>query len=378
MACEAIKEEEARGTKLFTICATTAADCRETIVLGPSGIMSCYSEKDPRRPTYFPSKSRLEWPSGAVARLLSAENPNSSRGINSSFIYMDEIASYADIDVFHQLMFGLRIAPAKAIITTTPKATPTLIELSKRIGKDVRLISGSTFENQSNLSGNFISSIKAAYEGTSLGEQELYGKLILTSPDALWQQQTILDNTVEEEDVPEFISIAIGIDPAVSSGKNSDLTGIVVVGLGNDDKMYTLGDHSGKYSPQAWTSKVVSLYDQYSQNAPVTLVVERNQGGDLIADSLSRERSFLPIKTIFSTANKLSRAQPIALLYEQSKVKHVRGRGLGDLENELISYDGKGKGKSNTSPNRMDALVFACTHLMPAKRSFVKSREILF
>lgn len=316
----------------------------------------------------------MEWPSGAVARLVSAESAERARGINTGFLWIDEAGSIDDIDIFHQLMFGLRIAPSKCIITTTPRANKIMIELNRRIGKDVRVISGSTFDNAANLSDNFITSVKEAYEGTSLGDTELHGKLILSSPDAMWQQQTILDNTVEDYQLPEIVSYACGIDPAVSKNKHSDLTGIVLVGLGSDDRLYVLGDYSGKYSPREWTQKVISLYDTYSQTAPMILVVEINQGGDLVKDSLSRERPFLPIKGVFATANKLSRMQPVALLYEQGKVKHVRGRGLGDLENEMISFDGKGKQKS---PDRADALVMGVMNLSPAKKNRIVTKEFL-
>lgn len=279
LACEAIRQEEARGTKLFTICAPTAADIRDTIITGPSGILSCYPPDDKRRPTYYPSYSRLEWPSGAVARLISAENSERARGINTGFLYLDEVGSIDDIDIFHQLMFGLRAHPSKCIITTTPRANAIMIELSKRFGKDVRVITGSTYDNASNLTDSFITSVREAYEGTSLGESELHGKLILSSTDALWQQQTLMDNTIEEYEAPNYVSFSIGVDPAVSKGKHSDLTGIVVVALGEDDRMYVLGDFSGKYSPQQWSQKVVSLYDMYSLQGPTSIVVERNQGG---------------------------------------------------------------------------------------------------
>lgn len=373
LAVECIKEQERKGVKLFTFCAPTASDLRDTIVEGPSGLLSVYAPNDPRKPEYISSKSRVEWPSGAVARLISAENPERARGVNSEFLYMDEVGSIDDKDIFDQLMFGLRIGTAKALITTTPRANKIMIALNKRIGKDVRLISGSTYENAANLSAGFITTIRDAYEGTSLGSQELEGKLILSSEDALWQQQTILDNTVDEEDLPaSFVSVAIGVDPAVSKGKHSDLTGICVVAVGDNGKMYVLGDFSGKYSPKAWAQKVVSLYDTYAAFAPTTIIVERNQGGDLVKDSLSRERNFLPVKDVFATANKLARAQPIALLYEQGKVKHVRGRKLQPLEDEMISFDGKGKQKS---PDRLDSMVMACTHLMPSQPARIITKE---
>lgn len=373
-ACEWIKEQVASGEKLVTICAPTSSDLRDTITEGPSGILSCYYEKDPSRPTYVPSKSRIEWPNGAVARLISAENPERGRGLNTGILWMDEVGSMNDIDIYHQLMFGLRSGKSKALITTTPRACAIVIDLHKRIGKDVRLVNGSTFENKDNLSDTFINTITSAYEGTSMGSQELHGKLILTNPGAMWQQKTILDNTIEEETLPNIVAYAIGIDPAVSVGKKSDKTGISVVGLGEDGLLYILGDYTGKYSSQGWAQKVTSLYDQYSQVGPVTIIVERNNGGDMCADALYRERPNLPVKTIFSSSSKLARAQPIALLAEQGKVKHVRGAGLQDLEAEMISFDGRGKQKS---PDYLDAFVFAATHLAPLKKNFVAARDFL-
>lgn len=341
---------------------------------GPSGILACASPRDKYKPEYIPSKSRIEWSNGARARLVSAEEPSRLRGANSAFLWADEICAFKDGDAFDQAMFGLRLPPAKGILTTTPKASKLMIRLSKRFGKDIRLITGSTYDNKSNLDQGFLYNIEDAYGGTRLGKQELLGELLLASEDALWNPELILQNTVEEHQLPSMVKYAIGCDPATSKHKHSDLTGIVLVGLGEDDRLYILKDLSGKYSPQQWAQAVVNLYDQYSHSGPVTIVVERNAGGQLCIENLTRYRPFLPIKDIFSTANKIARAEPIALLAEQGKLKHVRGAGLSDLEDEMTSFDGLSRQKS---PDRMDAMVFAATQLMPTKKSFVVSREFL-
>lgn len=374
LGSEALRHVVSEGVKDIVIVAPTSADLRETNVSGMSGVLSVFPPNDPNRPEYVPSKSRIEFPNGARVRLLSAEEADRGRGGNPQWVWYDELSSYKNPDIFHQVQLSLRIAPAKAIITTTPKATPLMIELSKRFGKDINVTYGSTYDNSANLSANYLRAVEAAYEGTRLGDQELHGRLLLTSEDALWNPELIDRCKVHESDLPKMVKYCIAVDPAASHGKKSDATGIVIVGMGEDDKLYILGDLTGKYSPQGWASKVIQNFDYLSRTAPTIIVVESNMGGEMATSTLTRERPFLPVKTVFHTANKLSRAEPIALLAEQGKIKHVVQAGLTDLEDELISYDGK----SNTrSPNRLDAMVMACTHLAPVKKSFVVSREFL-
>lgn len=386
-----IRKKVNQGVKSITIVAPTSSDLRNTIVY--EGILH-YSHPN-EAPEYEPSKSRVVWPNGAVAKLISAEKGEERvRGSNNELVWVDELGSIQDKEVLDQLLLTLRVGESRCLITTTPRPNEAIIDLYKRavfnedeskwywcereekwkLEKDVRIITGSTYENFDNLSESFKSTIIAAYEGTRLEQQEIQGKLLLTNENALWTPDVIAEQTLKPHDtLPEMEVVAIGVDPAVTNNKKSDDTGIIVAGLGADGHGYVLDDKTGKYSTQGWVTEVLQLYDHYREGGrAVSIVVESNMGGNMVQDALHRERPFLPVDSVFATTSKLNRASPVALLYEKGMVWHVRG--LGALETELTTYDGTGK----KSPNRLDAAVYAIMQIMPTKKSVTKSFEMLF
>lgn len=334
------------------------------------------------RPEYEPSKSRIVFPNGCVASLMSAESPERARGANRSIIWGDELGSWNDVDMFDQLMLSLRKGESKFYGTTTPRANDIIIKLYRNSvfnndppqpGKWCRIITGSTYENMSNLSNAFRDTIVSTYENTRLGKQELEGLLLLDAEGALWKTEIIVRQTLKDgETVPPLVRCCIGVDPAVSTGKNSDKTGIVVSGLGEDGKGYVLEDHTGKYTPEQWVNKVLAIYDQYSQFCATSVVVEKNQGGSFIQQAIERARPFLPVDYTFSSRSKIQRAEPIALLYEQSKIYHCKS--FTDLESEMTNYEGKPRQRS---PDHLDALVFSIYGCMPLKNKVTKGFEFL-
>lgn len=359
---------------------STATDTRDILVLGESGIMGVCPPKE--RPEYEPSKSRIVFPSGAIANLMSAESPERARGGNRTHVLADEIGSWPDIDMVHQLMLSLRKGESKFIGATTPRANEIIVYFYKNAvfnddppqeGKFVRIITGSTYENLHNLSKTFKDTIVSAYEGTRLGKQELDGKLLLDAEGALWTTSLIAQRTLKsEKDLPKFERLAIGVDPAVSTGKHSDKTGIVVCALGDDEKGYVVDDLTGSYSPSQWAERVIKLYDYYSQLAPTSIAVERNQGGQLVMDNLHRQRPLLPVDDVFSTRSKIARAEPIAMLFEQGKF--WLARSFHELEQEMTGYEGKPRQKS---PDRLDAMIFAANVIMPTKKRVVKTFDFM-
>jgi predicted phage terminase large subunit-like protein len=313
---------------------------------------------------------------------MSAESPERARGANRSIIWGDELGSWPDIDMLHQLMLSLRKGESKFYGTTTPRANETIVYLYRHAvfdddppqeGKWVRIIRGNTYENLHNLSSVFKNTIVSTYENTRLGEQELKGVLLLDAEGALWSTETIVKQTLKnDEQVPALARCCIGVDPAVSTGKSSDNTGIVVSGLGEDANGYVLEDHTGKYSPEGWVNKVLALYDHYSQFCATSIIVEKNQGGDFIKQSIERARPFLPVDYTFSSRSKIQRAQPIALLFEQGKV--FLAKTFTDLETEMTGYEGKPRQKS---PDHLDAMVFSLYGCMPLKNRVTKGFEML-
>jgi predicted phage terminase large subunit-like protein len=359
----------------IALIAPTTADTRDVMVLGPSGILAVHPART--RPKYEPSYARLMWPNGSNAKMYSGEKADRIRGGNNEYIWIDELGAISERDVFDQAMLTLRVGESRALATTTPrKGNEILIDLFKRAvfnddppqdGKDVRIITGSTYDNIENLSKPFMDQIVASYAGSRLGMQEIDGIMLLDSENALWNTE-LLDKCRREK--PEIKLFAIGVDPQSSKSKRSDKTGIVGCGVDEDDVGYVLDDLTGNYSPQEWANKVVSLYDNYSKDGPCIIIVERNQGGMMVEETLSHARKNLPIVTTFSVQDKLTRAMPVAILYEQGRVFHTRV--FQDLEEQMVTFDGTGK-----SPDRMDAMVFALSHLMAVNKNVTKIVEFL-
>lgn len=351
----------------MAIMGPTSADTRDVMVSGPSGILACHPPSI--TPVYEPSYARVVWPNGSVAKMYSGEKGDRVRGGNNELLWIDEVGAIEDKDAFDQAMLSLRIGESRALLTTTPrKGNPILLSLWPRAvfnndppeeGKDVRILFGSTYENIDNLSATFRNQVIKAYEGTRLGQQEIEGRMLFDSEAALWSTELI--EKQRRPNGPAMTMYAIGVDPAVTKKKGSDMTGIVGSGIGEDGFGYVLDDLTGKYGPSGWANRVKALYDQYSEKAPTVIVVERNNGGDALVSALHQVDKNLPVKTVFSTTDKISRATPVALLYEQGRIMHVGV--FVDLENEMCSYDGTGK-----SPDRMDAAVFSLTELMLKKQ----------
>lgn len=378
---EYLREVGRVSTNNVALVGSTASDTRDILVLGDSGILNVCPESE--SPEYEPSKSRLVFPSGCVVNLMSAESPERARGGNRTHVLADELGSWNDIDMVHQLMLSLRKGESRFVGATTPRATETIKYFFRNAvfnddppkeGKFVRIISGSTYENLHNLSKTFRDTVVSSYEGTRLGKQELEGKLLLDAEGALWTTELIVNQTMPRgEEVPELDRVVIAIDPAVTTGKHSDKTGIVVAGLGVDEYAYVIGDFTGSYTSDGWVQKVLHLYDYYSSFTSCSIAVERNQGGDMLQDALTRNRPFLPIDTVFATKSKISRAQPVAMLFEQGKV--FLAQSFSDLESEMTSYEGKSRQKS---PDRLDAMVMAVMGVMPTEKNVTSSFELMF
>lgn len=150
--------------------------------------------------------------------------------------------------------------------------------------------------------------------------------------------------------------IVIGVDPALTCHRNSNETGIVVAGFGKDNCGYVLDDLSGKYYPHQWAQVVVEAYEKYQSDR---VIVERNAGGDMIEHILRAFNPLLRIKNVYATQSKNLRALPIACLYRQKQIYHVRP--FEKLENQLLEYAPSAKTKS---PDRIDALVWALSDFM--------------
>ncbi len=334
----------------------TAADVRDTMVEGESGILACSPDYD--RPLYEPSKRRLTWSNGAKAVLFSAEEPDALRGPQCYKAWADELATWKyDQDTWNNLQMGLRLGVnPQCVITTTPKPTKLVRELVA--DENTHITSGTTYENRDNLSKSFFDFIIKKYEGTTLGRQELEAELLKDVKGALWKMQTIEDNRVRK--LPELRRIVIPIDPATTSTMDSDETGIVPVGLDNNGIGYVIDDLSGIYSPNDWANKAIKAYNDHKADR---IIGEANNGGDMIETIIRNIDKSVSYRKVWASKGKTTRAEPIAALYEQNRIKHYGN--LATLETEMTTWmalDGQ------RSPNRIDSLVWGLTELMLNER----------
>jgi predicted phage terminase large subunit-like protein len=206
-------------------------------------------------------------------------------------------------------------------------------------------------------------------EGTRFGRQEIYAEILDDSELAYWNRELLEECRVEADpetgrvETPRLRKVVIGVDVAVSFGAESAETGIVVAGLGFDDRAYVVQDASGKYRPDGWARKVSALYHEWgNEAAEVRVVAEKNQGYELIRHTIEVEDPSVPVKLVHASKNKLTRAEPVATAYERGKVKHVGMFPV--LEEQMCSWEA---GDPN-SPDRLDALVWALTELVVGKR----------
>ena len=183
--------------------------------------------------------------------------------------------------------------------------------------EDVYMTTGSTFENEKNLSESALKMLKERYEGTNLGRQELFAEVIDDIDGALWKPKMIEKTRLRKDTEKELSQIIVAIDPAVTASKNSDETGIVVVGKDHLNHFYVLEDLSGRHSAENWGRIAINAY--YDWNAD-RIVAEVNNGGDLVERLLRNIDNNVPYKSVHATRGKIVRAEPISALYEQEKV----------------------------------------------------------
>ena len=350
------------GDKIVHCVAPTKGDVRRVMVEGDSGLLNvCWSGDETYRgkhigfPVWSPTNNSLTWENGAKAVFFSAEDPERLRGPQAYSAWCDELCAWRNAqDTWDMMMFGLRLGKhPKVFVTTTPKTT----KLIRTILDDEKttISTGSTYDNAANLADTFLDAVRKTYEGTRLGRQELYAEILDEASGALWNRTLLAKCEVEKDEVPQLNRIVVSIDPAVTANAESDMTGIVVAGVDVNGIAYVLEDHTGRYTPQQWASKAIQLYRDHMADR---IVAERNQGGDMVRHTLHTEDETVPVKLVHASRGKMARAEPVSALYEQDKVRHVRG--LNDLEDQMVQWEPLG---SIGSPDRLDALVWALTDL---------------
>ena len=336
------------------------SDTHEIAIDGRSGIFATCG-RDPR-PRFVASRRRMEWPNGAVCMFFSGEEPDSLRGHQCELCLIDEIGRMRyQQATFDMSMMTLRLGDKPRImLATTPRNTPLMKRLVSM--DNIRITTGSTYDNAVNLAPDFLAKIKELYEGTRLGRQELAGQMVLDPANALFKDDWLIHDDVAEDRIEQ---VSVGVDP--SGG--GDEVGIIVGALLTNGQLAILADRTLAGSPAQWGEAAVKAHDSYDAD---DLVAEINFGGTMVEEVIKRsaerlhergerESSYISVKEVSASRGKVMRAEPISLLYEKGRVLHRRG--LDQLEGEMMSFSRDWDRAVDGSPNRLDAMVWVATRL---------------
>jgi phage terminase large subunit-like protein len=346
--------DEAGEPPRIALVGETEHDVREVMIEGVSGLLSVHANDE--RPHWLPSRRRLEWRNGAVAQVFSADNFEALRGPQFHAAWLDELAKWKRAeDAFDMLQFGLRLGHRpKQVVTTTPRPTA----LIRRLIADpsTAVTHAGTIANAYNLAPAFLDTVLARYRGTRLGRQEILGEVVEERADALWSRALI--EAVRVDAAPPLVRIVVAVDPPASSGKRADACGLVAVGRAEDGTLYVLADETAAgLTPQGWANTAVALWRRLQADA---LVVEVNQGGEMVKAVIAEVDASVPVTPVRAHRGKYLRAEPVAQLYEQGRVKHAGC--FPALEDEMCDFGPEGL-STGRSPDRLDALVWAVSAL---------------
>jgi phage terminase large subunit-like protein len=357
VGAEFVREKiDSGGYKRIAIVGSTAGDARDVMIEGESGLLSVFPPN--KRPFYEPSKRRLTFHNGATGTTYSADEPERLRGPQHDLAWCDEPASWRfGKEAWDNLSLGLRLGDfPRACVTGTPKPTMWLRDLAKR-RSTVNTV-GTTYENLANLAPTFIEEILSRYEGTTLGRQELHAEWLDDVEGALWMQAVIDTHRRSVWERSSTDTVVIGVDPP---GETAEC-GIVVVGgparRSSLSHAFVLEDCSLAGRPEAWGVQVVAAWRKWAADV---VLVEANQGGDMVRAVIHAIDPNCPVKKIRATESKAGRAEPVSALYERGRVHHVGFHTM--LESQMVTWvPGESK-----SPDRVDALVHAVTSVVPTK-----------
>lgn len=340
-----------RRARRIAIVAESFGDGRDYCIEGETGIKTLHPDLDWHR-----GYGEMTFPSGAKGKIFSAEDPESLRGPNNYFAWCDEIAKWRYLkQTWDMLMYTMRKGDPRVVVSTTPKPYAFLKEIKGR--PNTVVTRGRTYDNIANLAPVYIDQVIKPYEGTEQGRQELDAEDLEDTADALWKRGTI--EALRISRMPDLTTIAVGIDPNATG--TGDDAGIITAGIGPcnckgtwETHGFVLSDDTTSGGPRVWARDGVTAYHKFKADQ---LIAEDNNGGEMVEITIGTIPGAPPVKRIHASRGKHTRAQPVAMLYEQGKVHHVGT--FAALEDELCTWV-----PGMASPNRLDALVWALTEVL--------------
>lgn len=359
----------------------TLKELRGVAFDGESGLVACLHGRGMHEGVDYSYNRTLHLVTLANKSIIqgfSSEAPESGRGFQSHDLVIDEPGTFRDQhlpkdqQLYTNLKFGQRLpmpdgSPNREMVTGTPRRRAFVRELIAKVtelgerGLGV-LTTGSTYDNAANLSESFLDEI-LAHSGTTLGEQEIEGKLLDDVEGALWRQAVI--ETARVDELPRTPNITVvAVDPAASEAPTADEVGIITVARCGRDA-YVIADDSTRGLPDVWAHRVIDACEEAGTR---TVVVEMNLVGGWMQktiENVARERGMrLTFEGVRAGKGQTKevRAEPVSGLYSgvSPRVHHV-GDQLTKLEDEMTSWV---PGQTRRSPNRIDALVWGVWFLL--------------
>jgi phage terminase large subunit-like protein len=359
--------DPSKGILRIALVGATSSDVNSVMIGGDSGILSVYPEHE--LPRWVGTNRKIYWYNKdgsirAIADCFSSEEPQRLRGPQFHKAWIDEVATFRYEETMSNLMFGLRLGDnPQAIVTTTPKPVKILLDILALPTTWTTV--GSSYENRSNLAPKFFNDIITKFEGTATGRQELLAEIIEEIPNAIWNYDNLDKHRIDFKNIdelPEFLTIVLAIDPATTSNARSAETGMCVAAYGEDDRFYILHLDSYKMSPDQWAAKAIQLFDQYRCDK---MIAEVNNGGDLVETVIRAVDATKKVYSVHASHGKTARADPIATMYERGRVSHVGRFPKG--EDQLVTFNPI-ENKSGLC-DCTDSLVWAMTWLVDTTQS---------
>jgi len=330
----------------------------------------------------------VRWSNGAEGKLFGASTPEDVErlrsGGNRCIVWAEELAAWRHMaECWEHMRYGLRIGPwPHVIVSTTPKNRLLIKELVKKAKDKITdpetgelevVVTKATTNDNKHLDSKVKRMLFEDYGGTRMGRQELYAEILEDNQNALWTEAIIGAGRIEWINCPaNFDRKVVAVDPAMTA--EGDEHGIIVAGMKNQwairkdepfahmPQGFIIEDLSRHGTPNQWAKEAIDAFRLHECDY---VVAERNNGGDMVKNTIQSLDPGVPVKLVWATRGKAIRAEPISMLYEQNRIHHIGY--FPELENQMQEFDAK-EPDTSWSPDRMDALVWALFELMVTER----------